>query len=251
MPDAAPVRLIVRRVKPTPGSQLVLTTAYSFHGFITYWDGDTLELEANHRRHSEVENAIRDLKYGVGLNHRPSGRFAANGFWLAIQSLPRTRYGVMAHNLARCTARIALGEQVLYHQDTAAVLLPGRTDNPARPTVSACICLRTGRGKRNSAAPWPGSEPFHSQPYGTHSPPTRPAHNGGPADSRHNGRRAHPSVSCVLISPPGPSQTAIGAFPPTLIQARIIAPVTPSHPSSVPTPSTSVNRWIRAKTSAN
>ena len=34
------------------------------------------------RRHAEIENAIRDLKYGVGLNHLPSGRFAANGAWL-------------------------------------------------------------------------------------------------------------------------------------------------------------------------
>ena len=34
-----------------------------------------LELEADHRRHAEIENAIRDLKYGVGLNHMPSGRF--------------------------------------------------------------------------------------------------------------------------------------------------------------------------------
>ena len=30
------------------------------------------------RRHAEIENAIRDLKYGVGLNHLPSGRFPAN-----------------------------------------------------------------------------------------------------------------------------------------------------------------------------
>ena len=97
--DAAPVRLIVRRVKPSPGSQLALFASYSYHGFITDRDGDTLELEADHRRHAEIENAIRDLKYGVGLNHLPSGRFAANGAWLAVQSLPRTRYGVMAHNL--------------------------------------------------------------------------------------------------------------------------------------------------------
>ena len=34
-PDAAPVRLIVRRVKPTPGSQLALFASYSYHGFIT------------------------------------------------------------------------------------------------------------------------------------------------------------------------------------------------------------------------
>ena len=84
-PDAAPVRLIVRRVQPTPGSQLALFATYSYHGFITDRDGDTLELEADHRRHAEIENAIRDLKYGVGLNHLPSGRFAANGAWLAVQ----------------------------------------------------------------------------------------------------------------------------------------------------------------------
>ena len=54
------------------------------------------ELEADHRRHAEVENA---------LNHMPSGRFAANGAWLAVQ--------VMAHNLARWTARIGLGERTV------------------------------------------------------------------------------------------------------------------------------------------
>ena len=104
-PGAAPVRLIVRRVKPTPGSQLALFVSYSYHGFITDRDGDTLELEADHRRHAEVENAIRDLKYGVGLNHLPSGRFAANAAWLAVQ--------VLAHNLARWAARIGLGEQLV------------------------------------------------------------------------------------------------------------------------------------------
>ena len=103
-PDAVPVRLIVRRVKPTPNSQLALLVDYSYHGFITDRDGDTLELEADHRRHAEIENAIRDLKYGVGLNHLPSGRFPANAAWLAVQT--------MAHNLARWTTRIGLGEQL-------------------------------------------------------------------------------------------------------------------------------------------
>ena len=103
-PGAAPVRLIVRRVRPTPGSQLALFAGYSYHAFITDRDGDTLELEADHRRHAEIENAIRDLKYRVGLNHLPSGRFAANGAWLAVQ--------VMAHNLARWTTRIGLGQPV-------------------------------------------------------------------------------------------------------------------------------------------
>ena len=124
-PDAAPVRLIVRRVRPTPGSQLALFATYSYHAFITDRDGETLELEADHRRHAEIENAIRDLKYGVGLNHMPSGRFAANAAWLAIQ--------VMTHNLARWTARIGLGRTDRDHQDApAAVLRPGRTAHPLR-----------------------------------------------------------------------------------------------------------------------
>ena len=101
-PDAVPVRLIVRRVKPTPDSQLALLANYSYHAFITDREGDTLYLEADHRRHAEIENAIRDLKYGVGLNHLPSGRFPANAAWLAVQ--------VMAHNLVRWTTRIGLGE---------------------------------------------------------------------------------------------------------------------------------------------
>ena len=103
--DAVPVRLIVRRVKPTPGSQLALLTLYDFHALITDRDGTMLELEADHRRHAEIENAIRDLKYGMGLNHLPSGKFAANAAWLAVQ--------VIAHNLARWTARLGLGTGIV------------------------------------------------------------------------------------------------------------------------------------------
>ncbi len=95
----------VRQVQPMPGSQLALFVNYNYHGFITDRDGDTLELEADHRRHAETENAIRNLKYGVALHHLPSSRFAANAAWLAVQ--------VIAHNLARWTVRIGLGEQIV------------------------------------------------------------------------------------------------------------------------------------------
>ncbi len=98
---ARPVRLIVRRVRPTPDSQLDLFgVTYTYHPFITDRDGDTLALEADHRRHASVENAIRDLKYGVGLNHLPSGRFGANAAWLGFQ--------VLAHNLGRWLALLGL-----------------------------------------------------------------------------------------------------------------------------------------------
>ena len=67
------------------------------------------------------------LKYGVGLNHLPSGRFAANGAWLAVQ--------VMAHNLARWTARIGLGEQIVttkYPPIRRFFALAGRITRSAR-----------------------------------------------------------------------------------------------------------------------
>ena len=124
--EATALRLIVRRVKPTPGSQLALFATYSYHAFITDRAGETLELEADHRRHAEVENAIRDLKYGVALNHLPSGRFAANGAWLAVQ--------VIAHNLARWTARLGLGLGIVTTRTLRRRLfsLPGRLTRSAR-----------------------------------------------------------------------------------------------------------------------
>ena len=120
------MRLTVRRVKPTPGSQLALFATCSYHGFITDREGDTLELEAGHRRHAGIENAIRDLKHGAGLNHMPSGRFAANAAWLAVQ--------VLAHNLARWAARIGLGERMATTKTLRRRFfsLAGRLTRPAR-----------------------------------------------------------------------------------------------------------------------
>lgn len=120
------VRLIVRRVRPTPGSQLALLVDWAHHAFVTDRHGATIELEADHRRHAEVENAIRDLKYGVGLNHMPSGRFGANAAWLGIN--------VMAHNLARFTSRIGLGESLVATDTLRRRYLrtPGRLTSSAR-----------------------------------------------------------------------------------------------------------------------
>lgn len=90
-------RLVVRRVRPTPGSQLALDVVFDYHAFITDRPGDLLEVEADHRRHAIVEHVIADLKHHAGLAHLPSGRFAANAAWLALIGL--------AYNLARWTAR--------------------------------------------------------------------------------------------------------------------------------------------------
>ena len=130
-PDAATVRLIVRRVKPTPGSQLALFANYSYHAFITDREGDTLELEADHRRHAEIENAIRDLKYGVGLNHLPAGRFAANPEPAEGGLAGRPGHGPQSGSL---DGTHRSGRATGNHQDLqAALLLSGRTAHPPGP----------------------------------------------------------------------------------------------------------------------
>ena len=114
--------------------------------------GDVLELEADHRRHADVENAIRDLKYGVGLNHLPSGRFAANGAWLAVQ--------VMSHNLARWDRAHRSGGGSGDHEDPpAARLLPGRTHHPQGPWPHPASPTGLVLGNPGSHVPWPGCVP--------------------------------------------------------------------------------------------
>jgi hypothetical protein len=95
---ARQVRLVVRRVRPTPGSQLALFTTWDYHAFVTDRDLPLAEVEADHRRHAVVEQTIAELK-SAGLKHLPSGRFMANAAWLAL--------AVMAHNLGRAVGQLA------------------------------------------------------------------------------------------------------------------------------------------------
>jgi hypothetical protein len=118
------VRLIVRRVRPTPGSQLALDVVFDYHALVTDRAGSTLTLEADHRAHARVELVIRDLKDGP-LAHFPSGRFAANAAWLGLAAL--------AHNLARWTLTAA-GPH--YADATVATLRRKVITMPARLVTS-------------------------------------------------------------------------------------------------------------------
>ena len=222
-------------MKPTPGSQLALFATYSYHGFITDRDGETLELEADHRRHAEIENAIRDLKYGVGLNHLPSGRFAANAAWLAVQ--------VMAHNLARWTTRIGLGEQTVTSRPSGA----GRLTRSAR-RLTLHLPKRWPWEEKVTRA-LPGRKRFHSRPDAARPPltqrprqlaPVRSASASCRVLSRHLPRHSH----CKPPSAP-PKAPADRRQPPVSPnRARTIASVTFSPPFQCPH---AVHRWIRVK----
>lgn len=130
-------RLIVRRTRLI-GPQAELFPDWRHHALVTDREGDTLDLEADHRRHAVVELAIRDLKEGSGLRHCPSGRYSANAAWLVLASL--------AHNLLRWVLHLGLG------QASPAVAKTVRNrliDVPGRLTTSG------GRLKLSLPIKWP------------------------------------------------------------------------------------------------
>ena len=92
------VRLVVRRTHVAEGDQLQLWPHWRHHAFVTDLSGTAVEVDRFHRGHATVELNIRDLKEGAAMNHCPSGKFFANGAWLAC--------AVLAHNLTRWTARL-------------------------------------------------------------------------------------------------------------------------------------------------
>ncbi len=101
-----PVRMIVRRT-PLTDAQAInrgqdpLFAVYDYHPMITDRAGDLVEVEADHRRHAEVELTIRDLKHDMGLNHFPTKSFGGNAAWLILNTI--------AHNLTRWATRLGLG----------------------------------------------------------------------------------------------------------------------------------------------
>ena len=199
-PDAATVRLIVRRVKPTPGTRLALFANYSYHAFITDRDGDTLYLEADHRRHAEIENAIRDLKYGVGLNHLPSGRFPANPEpaegGLAGRPGDGPQPGPLdgAHRSGPATGD---------HQDPAAtLLLPGRTAHPLSAPTHPAPATTLALGKPVQSRPGKIPRPPAPSLTAATSPPTRhPAHGTSPPTRTNPVREGHFLPTACRITP--------------------------------------------------
>ena len=142
--DEVTLRLIVRRVRPTPGSQLALDVVFDYHAILTDRDEAMLVLEADHRAHAVVELAIRDLKAG-GLAHVPSGVFTANAAWLGL--------AVLSHNLARWTLAAA-GDS--WRQATTETLRTKLVSMPAR-------LVHTARRLRLRAPTnWPWRQPFEN-----------------------------------------------------------------------------------------
>ena len=149
---AAPVRLIVRRVRPTPGSNwpslpTTAITPSSLTATGTPWNWRPTTA-ATPRSRTPSGTSSTAWASTISL-----GRFAANGAWLAVQ--------VMAHNLARWTQRIALGETLATTKTLRRRFFSWLEGSPARPASSPCTCPGAGPGKPSLSLLWYGCGPFH------------------------------------------------------------------------------------------
>ena len=169
-PDAVAVRLIVRRVKPTPGSQLALFVSYSYHAFITDRDGEhpgsggrpsppRRDRECHPR--SQVRRWAQPSAFGPLFRQRRLAGHPSDG----------PQLGPLDH--AHRTRRAGVD-----HQDPpTSLLLPGRTPHPQGPpphpapppglALAKPIQQRSGKIARLAA-------PFLTAPTPSARPPNYP-----------------------------------------------------------------------------
>ena len=134
-------RLVVRRVRNL-SPQGELFPNWQHHPFLTNRSEEITLVEAEHRDHAVVEQAIRDLKEQA-LAHFPSGRFNANAAWTVIAAL--------AHNLLRWTELLGSSERVVHAARSVRrrlLHLPGRLTSHA------------GRWTLHLPARWPWQNDF-------------------------------------------------------------------------------------------
>ena len=128
-PRQVTCRLVVRRVprlNPAAGTgQDELFTSWRHHAFITNSTLSAVEADETHRDHAIIEQVIAELKDGP-LAHAPSGRFQANGAWLALAAV--------AFNLLRAAGAAA---STRHAKARWATLRTQLIDLPARIASSA------------------------------------------------------------------------------------------------------------------
>jgi hypothetical protein len=128
---AITARLIVRRVKDlnrqAAAGQDELFDVWRYHAVFTDSPFVTLQAEAQHREHAQVEQVLADWTSGP-LAHLPSGSFPANAAWLALAAI--------ACNLLRAAGSLA---SLAYAKARGATLRRDLIDVAAR-------IARHGRG---------------------------------------------------------------------------------------------------------
>ena len=200
------LRLIVRRTRLV-GAQAELWPNWRHHAFITDRDDlDTKEADAYHRNHARVELAIKDLKDN-GLRRCPSGRFFANGAWLACAAL--------AHNLLRWTAppRTPPPQRTSHRRRHRAQTAPHSARTPPQPQrppqTAPAAQLALGHGLHHRPGTHPQPAPAHlsrrSAPGAAQPNPKRHQPHQAPHSSPARPKTRRPAHTHQPSGPPAPN----------------------------------------------
>ena len=186
-PDATPVRLVVRRVKPNPGSQLALFANYSYHVFITdrtatpWLSRPTIAATPRSRTPSATE--VRRGAQPPALGPRLRQRCLADGAGHRPQSGPLD----WAHRSGRAGGN---------HQDSpTTLLLPDRAAHPlgTPPHPASSPRLALGKPVRQRSGPIARpAAPLMTTPTASDHPPHYPI--AWPT-------RARLAPQCLLLPP--------------------------------------------------
>jgi hypothetical protein len=124
-------RLVVRRAttpQDTGDPQMRLFDLVDHYAFVTNQPDDPETLWRRHNHRAVIETTIRDLKYGLGLNHYPSGEFTANAAWLHLN--------ILTHNLLRYTNQLVTHTPIVTKTLRYRYLtIPGRITTGSRTTT--------------------------------------------------------------------------------------------------------------------
>ncbi len=142
-------------------AQSDLFTMWRHHGFVTNSTLSTADADATHRDHAIIEQVISELK-NAALAHLPSGKFQANGAWLALACIAfnimraageaasvrhaKARWATLRTHLVAVPARIASSARRMvlhlptqwpwrdaWHNLWAVATAPAGSSSPAQP----------------------------------------------------------------------------------------------------------------------
>jgi hypothetical protein len=103
MPQTEAFRLVVQRWRDP---QLLLFEPNGYRSYVIATNRDdrsAREVVLFHNQRGEVENRIKELKIGMGMEQMTSGYFHANTLWFAL--------GVLAYNLTEAQKLLFLGSE--------------------------------------------------------------------------------------------------------------------------------------------
>jgi hypothetical protein len=107
-----PFRLIIQRWRD-PQLPLFESNGYCYYVIATNWDDlSPEEVVQFHNQRGQVENHIKELKNGFGMEQAPSGEFRANALWFAL--------GVLVYNLVQAQKLLFLDSE--WQRKTIATL---------------------------------------------------------------------------------------------------------------------------------